>query len=179
MRMKYIVRGKKVKVTDDLKRYAEDKLSKLDKYFENSDDFTATVVFKNHEPVQKVEVTIPIKRIILRAEESHKDPFAALDIIIDKLERQIRKNKTRMNKKSAKEKMSGFITDFETENEEKDKSKIVKRKDIELKPMSEEEAILQMNLIDHDFFVFRDSKTGDTEVVYQREDGDYGIIKER
>ena len=179
MRMKYIVRGKKVKVTDDLKKYAEDKLSKLDKFFENPDEFTATVVFKNHEPVQKVEVTIPVKRIILRAEESHKDPFAAIDLIVDKLERQIRKNKTRMNKKSAKDKMAGFITDFETEKEEKDKSKVVKTKEIELKPMSEDEAILQMNLIDHSFFVFRDSKTGDTEVIYQREDGDYGIIKEK
>lgn len=179
MKMKYIVRGKKVKVTDDLKKYVEDKLSKLDKYFVNSDEFTATVVFKNHEPVQKVEVTIPVKRMILRAEESHKDPFAAIDIIVDKLERQIRKNKTRMNKKSAKDKMAGFITDFETEKEDKDKSKIVKTKEIELKPMSEEEAILQMNLIDHSFFVFRNSKTGDIEVVYQREDGNYGIIKEK
>ena len=102
--MKIIVHGKKVKVTDDLKNYVEEKLSKLDKYFVNSEDFTATVVFTNHEPVQKVEVTIPIKRMILRAEETDKDPFAAVDLIVDKLERQIRKNKTRMSKKSTKDK---------------------------------------------------------------------------
>ena len=177
--MKYVVRGKKVKVTDDLKNYAEEKLSKLDKYFVNAEEFTATVVFKNHEPVQKVEVTIPVKRMILRAEESHKDPFAAIDLIVDKLERQIRKNKTRMSKKSARDKMAGFVTDFEVEKEDKDKSKIVKKKDIELKPMSEDEAILQMNLIDHDFFVFRDSRTGEIEVVYKREDGNYGLLKEK
>ena len=177
--MKYVVRGKKVKVTDDLKNYAEEKLSKLDKYFVNADEFTATVVFKNHEPVQKVEVTIPVKRIILRAEESHKDPFAAIDLIIDKLERQIRKNKTRMSKKSARDKMAGFVTDFDVEKEDKDKSKIVKKKSVELKTMSEDEAILQMNLIDHSFFIFRDSKTGEIEVVYKREDGNYGLIKEK
>ena len=177
--MKYTVHGKKVKVTDDLKNYIEEKLKKLDKYFENSENFTATVVIKNHEPLQKIEVTIPVKRIILRAEDSNKDPFAAIDLIIDKLERQIRKNKTRMNKKSTKDKMTGFITDFETEKEDKDKSKIVKRKSIELKPMSEEEAILQMNLIDHTFFIFRDSKSGDIEVVYKRQDGNYGLLKEK
>lgn len=177
--MKLIVHGKKVKVTDDLKNYAEEKLSKLDKYFLNSEDFTATVVFTNHEPVQKVEVTIPIKRMILRAEETNKDPFAALDLIVDKLERQIRKNKTRMGKKSTKDKMAGFVTDFEVESTEKDKSKIVKRKSIELKPMSEEEAILQMNLIDHAFFIFRNDKSGNIEVVYKRQDGNYGHLKEK
>ena len=166
--MKYTVHGKKIKVTDDLKKYVEEKLKKLDKYFENSEEFTATVVIKNHEPLQKIEVTIPVKRMILRAEESNKDPFAAIDLIIDKLERQIRKNK-----------MAGFITDFETKAEDKDKSKIVKRKSVELKPMSEEEAILQMNLIDHTFFIFRDSKSGDIEVVYKRQDGNYGLLKEK
>lgn len=177
--MKIIVHGKKVKVTDDLKNYVEEKLSKLDKYFVNSEDFTATVVFTNREPVQKVEVTIPIKRMILRAEETDKDPFAAVDLIVDKLERQIRKNKTRMSKKSTKDKMAGFVTDFEVETTEKDKSKIVKRKSIELKPMSEEEAILQMNLIDHTFFIFRNDKSGDIEVVYKRQDGNYGHLKEK
>lgn len=177
--MKYVVHGKKIKVTEDLKNYAEEKLSKLDKYFVNSEDFTATIAIKNHEPLQKIEVTIPVKKMILRAEESNKDPFAALDLIVDKLERQIRKNKTRMSKKSTKDKMSGFNTEFEIEKEDKDKSKIVKRKSVELKPMSEEEAILQMNLIDHTFFIFRDSKTGDIEVVYKREDGNYGLLKEK
>lgn len=177
--MKYVIRGQKVKVTDDLKEHAEKKLSKLDKYFNAGEEFTANVAIKKAEPNYKVEVTIPVRKVILRAEESHKDPFAAIDLIIDKLERQIRKNKTRMNKKVVKDKFAGFVTDFKVEKEEKDKNKIVKRKTVELKPMSEDEAILQMNLVDHPFFVFRNSKTGDIEVVYKREDDDYGLIKEK
>ena len=177
--MKYIIRGKKVKVTDDLKEHAEKKLSKLEKYFNEGENFTATVLIRTIEPNYKVEVTIPVKKVILRAEETHKDPFAAIDLIIDKLERQIRKNKTRMSKKVIKDKFPGFVTDFKVEKTEDDKSKIVKRKSVELKPMSEDEAILQMNLIDHTFFIFRNSKTGDIEVIYKREDGNYGLIKEK
>ena len=177
--MKYIIRGKKVKVTNELKEHTEKKLSKLDKYFNEGDEFTATVLIRAVEPDYKVEVTIPVKKVILRAEESHKDPFAAIDLIIDKLERQIRKNKTRMSKKVIKDKFPGFVTDFKVEKSENDKSKIVKRKSVELKPMSEDEAILQMNLIDHTFFIFRNSKTGDIEVIYKREDGNYGLIKEK
>lgn len=176
--MKYIIRGKKVKITDDLKNYTEDKLSKLEKYFNEEEEFTANVMIRLIEPMYKVEVTIPVKKVILRAEESHKDPFAAIDLIIDKLERQIRKNKTRMNKRVIKDKFVAF-TDFKVDRGEHDKSKIVKRKFVELKPMSEDEAILQMNLTDHTFFIFRNSKTGDIEVVYKREDGNYGLIKEK
>ena len=107
--MKYIIRGKKVKVTDDLKEHAEKKLSKLEKYFNEGEDFTATVLIRTIEPNYKVEVTIPVKKVILRAEETHKDPFAAIDLIIDKLERQIRKNKTRMSKKVIKDKFPPII----------------------------------------------------------------------
>ena len=177
--MKISVRGKNIEITEAIESKISDKLSKLDKYFENSDEYQAEVVIRAVSPEQKVEVTIPIKRIILRAEESNKDPFAAIDLVSDKLERQIRKNKTRMNKKGNKEKVVGLITNFETEKEEGDKSKIVKRKEIELKPMSEEEAILQMNLIDHEFFIFRNAKSGDIETVYKRSDGNYGLSKEK
>jgi ribosomal subunit interface protein len=177
--MKYNIRGKKVRIDDDLKDYVESKLTRLDKYFTNADDFTATIMVRSDDRNHKVEVTIPVKKFILRAEETNKDPFAALDLITDKLERQIRKNKTRMSKKSTKDKMTGIITDFKVEKEENDNSKIVKRKSVELKPMSEDEAVLQMNLIDHEFFVFRDAKTGDIEVVYKRQDGNYGLIKEK
>ena len=177
--MEYRISGKKFKITNDIKEYVETKLSKLDKYFENPEAFAATVMIRPDGLNQVVEVTIPAKRVILRAEESNKDPFAAIDLVLDKLERQIRKNKTRMSKKSNKDKVVGIITDFEVEKEEKDTTKIVKRKAIELKPMSEDEAILQMNLIDHTFFLFRNSKNGEAEVVYKRKDGNYGLIKEK
>ncbi|MBQ9011568.1 MAG: ribosome-associated translation inhibitor RaiA [Bacilli bacterium] len=177
--MEYKISGKKVKITDDIKNYVETKLGKLDKYFENPEQFMATVMIKTDGPNQVVEVTIPAKRMILRAEETNKEVFAAIDLVLDKLERQIRKNKTRMSKKANKDKVVGLTIDFEVEKEEKDTTKIVKRKDIELKPMSEEEAILQMNLIDHDFFLFRNSKSGEIEVIYKRKDGNYGLIKEK
>ena len=177
--MEYNIRGKKFKITDDISNYVQNKLGKLDKYFENPDEFIASVVIRPDGPMQVVEVTIPAKRMILRAEEVHKDPFAAIDLVLDKLERQIRKNKTRMSKKANKERISGFVVDFDVAKEEKDTSKIVKRKEIELKPTSEEEAILQMNLIDHDFYIYRNSKNGEIEVVYKRKDGNYGIIKEK
>ena len=177
--MEYKISGKKFKITEDIRGYVESKLGKLDKYFENPETLTATVMIRPDGLMQVVEVTIPAKRMILRAEESNKDPFAAIDLVLDKLERQIRKNKTRMSKKANKDKVVGIMIDFEVEKEEKDKTKIVKRKAIELKPMSEEEAILQMNLIDHTFFMFRNSKNGEVEVVYKRKDGNYGLIKEK
>ena len=126
--------------------------------------------------MQKVEITIPIKKMILRAEEANKDFYAAIDCSIDKLERQIRKNKTRMKKNAGKESIRELNLDFETP-EEKTENKIVKRKNIDTKPMSEEEAILQMELLGHTFYIFKNDKTGDTNILYKRTDNDYGIIE--
>ncbi len=177
--MEYRIHGKKFKITSDVKNYVETKLGRLDKYFENPERLEATVVIRTDGVMQVVEITVPAKKMILRAEEAHKDPFAAIDLVLDKLERQIRKNKTRMSKKGNKERFSDLVLDFEVPKEEKDKTKIVKRKEVELKPMSEEEAILQMKLIDHDFFIFRNAKNGEVEVIYTRKDGNYGTIKEK
>ena len=114
--------------------------------------------------------------MILRAEESHSDLYAAIDIVSDKIERQIRKNKTRMNKRTSKGEDLGFDLSFD-EMKEDEESNIVKRKEIEMKPMSEEEAILQMNLIGHEFFVFKNVESGEVDVLYKRKDGNYGIIE--
>ena len=177
--MEYKIRGKKFKITEDVKEYVVKRLGKLDKYFDNPESMIATVLIKQEGLMPIVEVTIPAKKMILRAEEAHKDPLAAVDLVLDKLERQIRKSKTRMSKKVNRERVIDIATDFEIEKEEKDTSKVVKRKAIELKPMNEEEAILQMNLIDHTFFVFRNSKNGEIEVVYKRKDGNYGMLREK
>lgn len=177
--MKYKIHGKKVKVTDAIDNYAASKLEKLDKYFDTPDNLMATIVIKPVGPLFATEVTIPAKRMLLRAEDTNKDLYATIDLVFDKIERQIRKNKTRMNKKALKEKAVDFVMDFEITKQEEDKSKVVKRKEIELKPMSEEEAILQMNLIDHEFFIYRNSKSGDIELIYKRKDGNYGVIKEK
>lgn len=177
--MEYKIRSKKVKVTDDIKTYVEKRLQKLDKYFANPDGLVAKVMIRQAGHENVVEVTIPVKRMVLRAEEVNKDIKSSVDLVLDKLERQIRKNKTRMSKRGNKDKYSELDLSFDTEKEEKDTTKIVRKKDIELKPMSEEEAILQMNMIDHDFFLFRNVKSGEANVVYRRKDGNYGLIREK
>lgn len=173
--MKLNIRGEKTKITEAMKNYAEEKLEKLDKYLENSDEVTGTLLFKVNGPKQKIEVTIPLKNYTLRIEEEGQDFYAVVDTSIDKLERQIRKNKTRLTSKR-KEKVD-FVLDFESEPEE-NKNQIVKRKSVELKPMDEEEAILQMELLNHDFYMFKDIDTNKIAVIYKRKHNDYGIIEQ-
>ncbi len=176
--MEIIIRGDKLKITDSMHTYIEEKLGKLEKYLKNSDGIRANVIVKvkNHE--QRVEITIPLKTYILRAEETKDDFYAAVDKALDTLERQIRKNKTRLMSKQGKINhdfdMSVIETEFEKGTEEK---KIVKRKTVEVKPMDEEEAILQMELLGHQFYMYKDSNTNKTAVVYQRKDGNYGVIE--
>ena len=100
--MKFNIRGNKLEVTESIKNYVEEKIGKLNKYFENPDEVTANVVLRVHGIDQIVEVTIPAKKVILRAEDRNKDLYAAIDLVVEKLERQIRKNKTKMNKKAMK-----------------------------------------------------------------------------
>ena len=173
--MKFNIHGKKLEVTDSIKTYIEEKLGKLDKYFENPDNITSTVLIKLRGKDQVVEATINANKFILRGEESHSDLYAAIDKVSDIIERQIRKNKTKL-KKRHKEVPTEFILDFEVEEQE-NKSEIVKRKTIDSKPMSEEEAILQMELLGHDFFAFKNANTGDTEILHKRKEGDYGILE--
>ena len=173
--MKFNIHGKKLDVTDSIKSYIEEKIGRLDKYFENPDDVTATVLIKLRGNDQVVEATINANKFILRGEEAHKDLYASIDKVSDKIERQIRKIKTRMKKKVNKDLISDFVLEFE-EPEEND-NVIVKRKIVEDKPMSEEEAILQMELLDHEFFAFRNVDTKDVNIIYRRKDGNYGIME--
>lgn len=176
--MKINARGQKIKVTDAIQAHTEEKLKKLDKYFDTPEEMTANVLIKVKGKDQTVEVTIPTKKFILRGEETNNDLYAAIDLVTDKLERQIRKNKTRLKKKNVQN-VIDFKIDFEVEKEDENKSKIVKRKNIEMKPMSEEEAILQLELLGHSFFVFKNVKTDEIDILYRRNDGDYGIIETR
>lgn len=174
--MNIIIRGSKLEITEAMETYAKEKLERLNKYFENATSIKATVVAKVHGHLNTVEVTIPLKNLILRAEETQSDYYAAIDTVIDKLERQIRKNKTRITsnrKKEVKEFAFDYLEEIETETEEK----IVKRKKIEVKPMDEEEAILQMELLGHEFYLFKDAETNKPMLVYKRKDGNYGIIE--
>lgn len=175
--MEINIRGEKIKVTDAMKKYVEEKLGKLDKYLKSSDDARANVIVKVKGHEDTVEITIPLKSFILRSEETQEDFYAAVDKTIDKLERQIRKNKTRIMAKQPKQTYDFVLESIELENEEKENSKIIKRKTIEVKPMDEEEAILQMELLGHQFYMFKDSTTNEVAVVYKRNDGNYGIIE--
>ncbi len=175
--MKYNIRGEKVTVTQSMKAYITEKLSKMDKYFENPDEITANVLVRIKGLEQIIEVTALTKRFTLRAEESNEDFYAAVDLVIAKLERQIRKNKDRLNKKYKNVEKLEFNFDYsDQEDEEVNESKIVKRKNISMKPMDEEEAILQIELLNHDFFVFKNLDEECVSVLYKRKDGNYGII---
>lgn len=175
--MKLNIRSEKYEITDAIREYAEKKMSKLDKYLEEPSSVRANILIKSKGHDQKVEVTIVLKKVVLRAEESNKDLYAAFDLVTDKLERQIRKNKTRMRKNIGKDSIKNFNLEFETTKEEETETVIVKRKNVEMKPMDEEEAILQMELLGHPFFIFKNNKTDLVNVLYKREDGNYGIIE--
>lgn len=173
--MKFNIHGKKIDVTAAIKSYIEEKIGRLDKYFENPDVITATVLIKLRGKDQVIEVTINANKFILRGEESHKDLYAAIDKVSDKIERQIRKNKTRLKKKVVKDYSIDFALDFEEEDE--NNKTIVKRKVIENKPMNEEEAILQMELLGHEFFAYKNQETNEVNILYKRKDGDYGVLE--
>lgn len=174
--MDIMIRGSKLEITEAMESYAKEKLSRLEKYLENGENSKATVLAKIHGHLHVVEVTIPLKNFILRAEESQSDFYAAIDTVVDKLERQIRKNKTRISSKK-KQESKDFAYDYIQSIDEESDEKIVKRKKIEVKPMDEEEAILQMELLGHEFYMYKDAETGAPALVYKRKDGNYGIIE--
>lgn len=179
--MKLNIRGKDMKITEAMKNYADEKFTKLEKYLKDGEDIKAKLLFKIDGINQKLEVTIPLKNITLRVEEKGKDFYSCIDTALDKLERSIIKNKKRLESKKMKAKY-GFEfekLDLLTKNIEEDNTnKIVKKKSVELKPMDFDEAILQMELLGHDFYVFKDEKTNKTCVLYKRKEQGYGIIEE-
>lgn len=172
--MQIIIRGDKIKVTDSMKKYIEEKMEKLDKYLEKKADICATIVIKIKNYEQIVEITIPLKSFILRSEEKQDDFYKACDKAIDKLERQIRKNKTKLMSRQQKE--TEFLFELFEPLEEQEEE-IIKRKKIEIKPMSEEEAQIQMELLNHQFYVYKDRDTNKISVIYKRQDKGYGIIE--
>lgn len=173
--MKCNIRGEKIAITDAIRDYIETKMSKLDKYFKEA-DVNANVLVKLKGKKDSIEVTIPYDKYILRNEEVHDDLYAAIDLVVDKLERQVRKNKTKL-KKQTKSNDLKFNFDYELEEaEDVGVSKVVKRKAVEMKPITEEEAILQLELVSHDFYIYKDIDNN-IKVIYKRKDGNYGIIE--
>lgn len=173
--MKYIIRCSKGSNTEAIKSYVEEKINKLNKYFENPEEIEAKILTKQDGRKQKIEVTIPTPHFTLRNEVVNDDLYAAIDTVSDKLERQLRKNKEKINKKINKM----FIQDFQYELEDEyfEEEKVVKHKKVELKPIDEEEAIIQMNMLGHTFFVYKSKDTNNICVIYKRRDGNYGVIE--
>ena len=174
--MKITLRGKNIEITEAIEEKVGEKLSKLDKYFIVSENVEAKVLVRTYPYGQKIEVTIPTEYVLLRAEVVDQDLYNAIDLVIDKLEGQIRKYKTRLNRKSKDNNLAFNLASIEPlEDEEEDV--LVKTKTITPKPMDMEEAIMQMELIGHSFFVYRDTETDAISIVYRRNDGDYGLIE--
>lgn len=181
--LKYNIRGENINLTDAIRDHIEKKVGKLERYFNEIPEANVHVNLKvNPNKKAKIEITIPLPQLVLRAEEEHDDMYAAVDLIVDKLERQIRKHKTKVNRKfrdqgSAKEffKMNG--NGLPANDEAEDELQIVRTKQFSLKPMDSEEAVLQMNMLGHSFFIFTDAETDATNIVYRRKDGKYGLIE--
>ena len=176
--MKFKIIGRRYDVTDKIRDYVEKKLGKLDKFFK--DESEARVVIGTIKDNDYIEATIYSAGMMYRAEASDKEILAAIDKIVDVIERQIRKNKTRLSKKIKRDAtldanlISGATY---TEGEETKEFEVVKTKRFTVKPMSVEEAILQMNLLGHTFFVFKNQETDEMNVVYKRKDGKYAVIE--
>jgi putative sigma-54 modulation protein len=174
--MKIIVTGRNIVVTDALRSTVEKKLGKLDKYF--SKDVEIKVRLGVEKVRQIIEVTIPFDGAILRAEEWSDDMYHSIDKVVDVLERQIRKHKTKLQRRNHIGETIRFENIHALPNDEKENEhKIVKTKRFAMKPMDAEEAVLQMELLGHNFFVFKDAETDEVNVVYKRKDGNYGLIE--
>ncbi|MBM7835764.1 ribosome-associated translation inhibitor RaiA [Clostridium sardiniense] len=171
--MKVTVVTKNIELTPALKDMVEKKVSKLDKYFESNVNAKATLsVQKNRH---RVEVSIPFNGILLRAEEITDDMYKSIDKVEDKLERQIRKQRTKLSRRMNDSLRFGEIATDKYENEHE--GEVVKTKRFAVKPMNVDEAILQMELIGHNFFVYKDADTNNVSVLYKRKDGDYGLLE--
>ncbi|MFC6259968.1 ribosome hibernation-promoting factor, HPF/YfiA family [Levilactobacillus fujinensis] len=175
------IRGENIEVTDAIRDYVEKRISKLEKYFDNKVEAIAHINLKVYQnKTSKVEVTIPLPYLTLRAEETSPDLYASVDLVTDKLERQIRKYKTKVNRKSREKGYKNL--DFAPESAEPESSEgseleVVRTKRVSLKPMDNEEAVLQMDMLGHDFFIYEDSETNGISIVYRRNDGRYGLIE--
>ncbi len=174
--MKYQIIGKNITVTEGISSAVQKKLSRMERYFKD-EDIDCRVVVSSHGETAKIEITIFLQTFPLRAEVEHKDLYAALDLAIDKLEGQMRKVKTRMDRSNGKMSLGeAFAMDIEPE-EQKEEDIVVRAKSYYLSPMTIDEAITRMEALGHDFFVYLDKEDDLISVVYIRRDGGYGVIQ--
>ncbi len=175
--MKFIIYGKNMHVSDNLKDMLKKKFSKFDRYFGEDTEVYAT--FSKEKNFQMLEVTIPLGRSVLRAEEKADDLVSAIELVMDKLEGQLRKHKTKIQKHYADDFKKYHLDEMDIvgDEDEDDDRKVVRTKKFPIKPMHIEEAAMQMDLLGHDFFVFLNAESNQVNVVYLRNDGNYGLIE--
>ena len=170
----YHIRGEKIAITDAIRDYAEAKLSKLEKYFSEDETVTINVTAKVYPNKRaKAEVTIPRKNVTLRAEETSDDWYASLDLVVDKLERQLRKHKTKLQNRN-KVRAEAPVNEPEVID---DAEVFARIKTLDVQVMTAQDAAVQMELLGHDFYVFLDEDTSRVNVVYRRKDGTDGLLK--
>ena len=174
--MRFQYTEKKVNLPENVHKYAEKKVMKLERFF--GDDAEALVTFSVDKDRNIAEITVHASNMYFRARESTSDMFASIDAAVATMERQIRKNKTRLSRRLRQDAFvrTPDVTSFAPEEPEEGTFEIVRKKEFNMKPMTREEAILQMNLLDHSFFVFRSSEDDGLSIVYRRKNGGYGLI---
>ncbi len=175
--MRITITGRKVNLRDNFKDLAKRKLSRFDRIFD--EDADANIVVTVEKNRQTVEITILSRGMIYRAEATDFEMNDALDQVVSSLARQIRKNKSRLDKKIHPSALDQYVQEYlhSAEDEEGSEYNIVRTKHFFIKPLSVDEAILQMNMLGHQFFMFRDGGSGEINVVYRRKDGDYGLLE--
>ncbi len=175
--MKYIINGRNLEVTDRLRNQVEKKLNKLDRFF--NPETVVHVTLSLQKDVQKIEVTIPVRGNIIRAEQESSDMYVSIDLVEEVIERQLKRYKTKLvnRKQNADSFTAAFLEEEDVLPEEEEGIRIVKTKRFAMKPMDAEEACLQMELLGHSFFVFFNTDTNQTNVVYKRKDGTFGLIE--
>lgn len=174
--MKFTIYGKNMHVSEGLKETLKKKLGKFDRYFGQETEVYAT--FSKEKNYQMLEVTIPVGKTILRAEERSEDMVTSIEDVVNKLEGQLRKHKTKLQKRNQDEASKFNLEEIESiTDEDAFQPKVLRTKKFAVKPMSVDEATLQMELLGHDFFVFLNGDTDDVNVVYMRKDGNYGLIE--
>lgn len=172
--MKFTIVGKNIDVTPGLKSAVEEKIGKLEKYF--NPDTEVHVTLSVEKDRQKIEVTIPVKGSIIRSEQVSSDMYVSIDLVEEIIERQLKKYKSKLV--SSKDRNSAFKQDFiEKDYDEEEEVKIIRTKKFDIKPMYPEDACVQMELLGHDFYVFCNAETDEVNVVYKRKGSTYGLIE--
>lgn len=186
--MEVAVKGRNISVTEALERHAREKVERVNKFFDDEKSDTRAEVELFHQRNSSIpdpevaEATLFINGSVLKAREASGDMYASIDGMYDKLERQVKRYRGRQidrwhgKRRQAKPSESGAAP-APTKTEDELETRIVRTKQFQMKPMTSEEAALQMELLDHAFFVFTSAETGDINVVYRRRDGDYGLIE--